>query len=94
MVTSLLQKDFNILADLSLSGPSCVGQKASEPILFVSLFTGAPSFSKRAHPLSNAAFEPCLVLSQVGIFNFDDVADGVDDIVECTGRCFESKAGV
>ena len=54
-------------ADLSHSGPNCVGQKASEPILLVSLLTGAPSFSKRFQPLSKAALLPCLVLSHADI---------------------------
>ena len=70
----LLQNDFKILADLSHSGPRFVGQNASEPILFVILLTGAPSFSKRVQPLSKAALPPCLVLSQV-------------DIVVCFSEC-------
>jgi len=60
----LLQKDFRIRADLSLSLSRDDGQKASEPILFVSLLTGTPSFSNMAHPLSNAALLPVFVLSQ------------------------------
>lgn len=61
---SLLQNDFRIRAALSDSWSSVVGQKASEPILFVSLLTGTPSFSNPAHALSNAALLPCFVLSQ------------------------------
>lgn len=61
----ILQNDFRMRADLSHSGPRLVGQKASDPILLVSLLTGAPSFSKSAQPLSKAALLPCLVLSQV-----------------------------
>lgn len=65
---NLLQNDFKMRADLSHSGPSCVGQNASEPILLVSLLTGAPSFSKRPHPLSKAALPPCFVLSHADMF--------------------------
>lgn len=41
----LLQKVFRIRAALSLSLSSEVGQKASDPILFENLLTGAPSLS-------------------------------------------------
>jgi hypothetical protein len=60
----VLQKDLRTRAALSDSGPRDVGQNASEPILFVSLFTGAPSFSNAAQPLSKVALLPCLVFSQ------------------------------
>lgn len=69
----VLQNDFKILAALSLSAARFVGQKASDPILFVSLFTGAPSFSKPAQALSNVAFPPCLALSQNAAPLPDDV---------------------
>jgi hypothetical protein len=59
-----LQNDFRIRAALSDSWSSVVGQKASEPILFVSLLTGTPSFSNPVHALSNAALLPDFVLSQ------------------------------
>lgn len=39
----LLQNDFKILAALSHSLSRVVGQKASDPILFESLLTGAPT---------------------------------------------------
>lgn len=60
----LLQKLRNILAALSLSLSSVVGQNASEPNLLVSLFTGAPNLSTSANVLSNATLPPNLVLSQ------------------------------
>ena len=59
-----LQNDFRIRAALSDSWSSVVGQNASDPILFVSLFTGTPSFSNPVHALSKAALLPCFVLSQ------------------------------
>jgi hypothetical protein len=39
----ILQNDLRILAALSLSLSKVVGQNASDPILFESLFTGAPT---------------------------------------------------
>ena len=46
--SSILQKLLRMRAALSLSMSRVVGQKASEPSLFESLFTGAPSLS--THP--------------------------------------------
>lgn len=64
-----LQNDLKILAALSLSLSRVVGQKASLPIRFDSLFTGAPSLSAHPHTLSNPLLLCVLVLSQDG--NFD-----------------------
>jgi hypothetical protein len=61
-----LQKLLKILAALSLSLSKVVGQKASLPILFDSLFTGAPSLSAHPQTLSKPFLLPDLVLSQDG----------------------------
>lgn len=60
----LLQNDLRIRAAFSHSFSMPVGQKASDPILFVSLLTGPPNFSNAAHPLSKAALPPSLVFDQ------------------------------
>ena len=64
--TRLTQKVLRILAALSLSLSRVVGQKASLPILFVILLTGAPSLSAQPQTLSKPFLLPVLVLSQEG----------------------------
>lgn len=56
-----LQKLRRMRAALSLSLSSVVGQKASEPSLFDSLLTGAPSLSAHPHSLSKPDLLVCLV---------------------------------
>lgn len=58
VIADSLQKLFNILAALSLSLSSVVGQKASLPNLLLSLFTGVPSLSAAFHALSKPALLP------------------------------------
>lgn len=65
-----LQKDLKILAALSLSLSSVVGQNASLPMRFVSLFTGAPSLSAQAQTLSNPFLLWVLVVPQEGSMPF------------------------
>lgn len=67
----ILQNDLRMRAALSHSFSIPVGQKASDPILLVILLTGPPSFSKAAHPLSNAALPLVFVFSQAdAMFSF------------------------
>lgn len=61
----VLQNDLRILAALSLSISSVVGQKASLPIRFDSLFTGAPSLSAHPQTLSKPFLLCVLVVPQV-----------------------------
>ena len=56
----ILQKLRKMRAALSLSLSKVVGQKASEPSLLLSLFTGAPSLSTRFQALSKPTLPPPL----------------------------------
>jgi hypothetical protein len=66
MKEGLLQNDLKILAALSLSLSSVVGQKASLPMRFESLLTGAPSLSAHPQTLSKPFLLCVLVVSQDG----------------------------
>jgi hypothetical protein len=60
------QKDLNILAALSLSLSSVVGQNASLPMRFDSRLMGAPSLSAHPHTLSNPFLLWVLVVAHDG----------------------------
>ena len=64
-LAALLQKLRRIRAALSLSLSKVVGQKASEPNLFDSLLTGAPSLSAQPQSLSKPVLLVVLVFSHV-----------------------------
>lgn len=59
-VVDVLQKLRKMRAALSLSLSRVVGQKASEPSLLLSLFTGAPSLSTSVQALSKPTLPPPL----------------------------------
>jgi hypothetical protein len=62
----VLQNDLKILAALSLSLSSVVGQNASLPMRLESRFTGAPSLSAQPQTLSKPFLLVVLVVSQDG----------------------------
>lgn len=61
----LLQKLRNMRAALSDSLSNVVGQNASDPSLFDSLFTGAPNLSANTQSLSKPAFPPVFVFCHI-----------------------------
>src|SRR4051812_12173151 len=65
----LLQNDRSILAALSLSLSSVVGQKASLPMRFDKRLIGAPSLSAHPHTLSKPFLLVVLVWSHDGSFD-------------------------
>ena len=85
-----LQKLLNILAALSLSLSSVVGQNASDPSLFDNLFTGAPSASSDCHILSNPALLFSFVFSQIVLSDMIAVARACTDVVYF--QCVTGKA--
>jgi hypothetical protein len=74
-------------AALSLSLSIDVGQKASPPSLFESLFTGAPSLSTTPYILSKPAFPP--------VFTFSHMLGTVLRLGACeAGPCSSRGVGV